>query len=209
MTDTGEGIEKEALGRIFEPFFSTKEPGKGTGLGLSTVYGFVRQSGGYIWVYSEPGMGTTFKIYLPRTHLTPDEEVSTREGRIPVPPEKRRILVVEDEPSLRDLLDRMLKELSYEPVVVAQGEEAIRLVEEQGLRPDLLLTDVVLPSVNGMDLAERLRNSLPDLKVVYMSGYTDNVIIHHGVLDRAVKFLQKPFTLKALAEKLEEAFTGS
>ncbi len=204
VTDTGCGIEPDLLDKIFEPFFTTKEKGQGTGLGLSTVYGIVRQSGGTIWVYSERGQGTTFKIYLPQTRGAPP--VTKEELRPEREPAAlgQQVLVVEDEPAVRELLEQILASAGYRVTAVANSGEALLWVEEKGLRPDLLLVDVILPGMDGSALAARLRHSLPDLKVLYMSGYTDNVIAHRGVLDPGTHFIQKPFTLDDLTQKVQE-----
>ncbi len=202
VADTGCGMDKETRSMLFEPFFTTKEKGKGTGLGLASVYGIVKQSGGNIWVYSEPGRGTTFKIYLPRT------EAETVEKSTPVRAEKAtaegvRILVVEDDKALRRLCERMLSRLGYRPVIAADGADALRRVEEKESPPDLLMTDVVMPDMSGPALAARLQQKWPDLKVLYMSGYTDSAIVHHGVLDPGVNFIEKPFTARDLADKVQ------
>ncbi|MEJ5300107.1 MAG: PAS domain S-box protein [Thermodesulforhabdaceae bacterium] len=205
VTDTGCGMDKETLSRIFEPFFTTKEKGKGTGLGLSTVYGIVKQSGGHIWVYSEPGRGTTFKIYLPQTEAKQEPrtvvvtgETETARGG------GEHILVVEDEGSLRKLIEVGLSSLGYKVTVAASGGEALLLVEEKGLKPDLVITDVVMPYISGKEMINRLQRNQPDLKVLYMSGYTDNAIVHHGILDPDIVFIQKPFTLRDLVKKVQE-----
>ncbi|MBW2093234.1 MAG: response regulator, partial [Deltaproteobacteria bacterium] len=224
MTDTGCGMDKEVLLQIFDPFFTTKEKGKGTGLGLSTVYGIVKQSGGNIWVYSEPGQGATFKIYLPVTGdqaETLAEEVARATFKIYLPvtgdqaetlaEEVAReesagggehILVVEDEESLRKLLKAMLSRSGYKVTLAANGGEALLLVEEKGLKPDLVITDVVMPGMSGRELVDRLQRKQPDLMALYMSGYTDNAIIHHGALDPGTPFIQKPFTIHDIAEKV-------
>ncbi|GAB4334853.1 MAG: hypothetical protein Kow0089_04270 [Desulfobulbaceae bacterium] len=199
MTDTGCGMDSETVSHIFEPFFTTKEKGKGTGLGLSTVYGIIKQSGGNIWVYSEPGKGTTFKIYLPAT----EEEAQAAEHHEagPEPGGSEHVLVVEDEESLRKLVERILTRHGYRVTLAANGGEALLMIDK-GLRPDLLVTDVVMPGMSGRELAERLQQILPDMKVLYMSGYTDNAIVHHGVLDKGIPFIQKPFSTHDLAAKV-------
>lgn len=200
ITDTGCGMDERTKSRLFEPFFTTKAKGRGTGLGLATVYGIVKQSGGNIWVYSEPGQGTTFKIYLPRVDEEPAagdaREAGTACGR------GELILVVEDEPVLRDLFARMIGGLGYRVVTAANGGEALMAVEEEGLRPDLLITDVVMPGMSGKVLAGRLAKTQPGLRVLYTSGYTDNAIVHHGVLDPGTPFIQKPFSVGDLAAKI-------
>jgi len=202
VTDTGCGMDKEVLSQIFDPFFTTKERGKGTGLGLATAYGIVKQSGGHIWAYSEPGRGTTFKIYLPQTEAIqeprPDAEKkeATASGG-------EHVLVVEDEKNLRKMMKAMLSRLGYRVSLAANGGEALLLMEEKGLKPDLVITDVVMPNMSGRDLADRLQRNQPGLKVLYMSGYTDNAVVHQGVLDPGTPFIQKPFTLRDIAEKIQ------
>ncbi|MGA8180574.1 MAG: response regulator [Desulfobacterales bacterium] len=202
ITDTGCGMDEATVKKIFEPFFTTKEKGKGTGLGLSTVYGIVKQSEGNIWVYSEPGKGTTFKIYLPQTQAErATKEVSIDQGDIRFG--EVTILAVEDDPALRKLIERMLERLQCPVNTAANGGEALLMVEEKGLRPDLLITDMVMPGMNGKALADRLRITQPDLKVLYMSGYTDNSIVHRGVLDPGTPFIQKPFSFRDLTSRIE------
>jgi two-component system cell cycle sensor histidine kinase/response regulator CckA len=201
LSDTGCGMEKEVLAHIFDPFFTTKEKGKGTGLGLATVYGIVKQSGGNIWAYSEPGQGSTFKIYLPVTGDQAEAlagEAAQKEPAVG----GEHILVVEDEAALRGLFEAILSRLGYKVTLAANGGEALLLVEEKGLKPDLVITDVVMPGMSGSVLSGRLRRKQPDLKVLFMSGYTDNAIVHHGVLDPGTPFIQKPFTPRNLAEKV-------
>ncbi len=207
VSDTGSGIETSVLPHIFEPFFTTKPPGKGTGLGLSTVYGVVRQSGGFVNVYSELGQGTTFKIYLPRVEAEVREPAPAEMAPVR-PAGGETVLVVEDEAALRELIARVLGGLGYEVLVAGSGQEALALVGGRQEPPDLLLTDVVLPGgMQGNRLAEELRLIWPDLRVLYMSGYTRNAIVHGGRLDEGVSFLEKPFTpdrlVKAVREVLE------
>lgn len=207
LTDTGTGMDRETMAHIFEPFFTTKEIGKGTGLGLATVYGIVKQSGGGILVDSEPGQGTRFRIYLPtatrsaETREFPTGQPGTQRGR-------ESILIVEDEPALRELVENVLRGLGYRVYAAANGEEAVRLVEQFGLEPELLLTDVVMPGMSGAQLVERLRHARPGLRVLYMSGYTDDTLTRHLALDSGVPFIQKPFSAPALSEKVREAFCG-
>ncbi len=204
ISDTGVGISREMQENIFEPFFTTKEKGKGTGLGLSTVYGIVKQSGGNIWVYSEPGQGATFKIYLPRVEEELDDVKLQRNVHL-LPRGSETILLVEDEASVRDLAVRLLKQQGYTVWEAANGEEALRIVHEHaGERIHLLLTDVVMPQVGGKDLAERLKSSMPDLRVLFTSGYTDDAIVHRGMLAPGIDFLQKPFSLATLTQKVRE-----
>jgi len=204
VSDDGCGMDKDTLAKIFEPFFTTKGMGVGTGLGLSTVYGIVRQNNGFINVYSEPGQGTTLKVYLPRhggqalPELT-DSQAAAIDGS------GRTILLVEDETALLQLNQRMLISLGYSVLAAATPNEAIQLAREGQGQIDLLLTDVVMPEMNGRELAAKLHDFLPAMKQVFMSGYTANVIAHHGVLDEGVYFLQKPFLKKDLAAKLNAA----
>jgi len=203
ISDTGVGMTKEVQERVFEPFFTTKEMGRGTGLGLSTVYGIVKQSGGNIWVYSEVGRGSTFKIYLPRVEEALEEGV--REEVIgEVPRGSETILVVEDEEVVRKLAVRLLKKQGYKVLEAPDGGQAFILCEKYQDPIHLILTDVVMPGMSGRELVERLQRIHPEVRVLYMSGYTDNVILHHGILEEGVAFIQKPFTLETLARKVRE-----
>jgi len=203
VSDTGMGMTPEVKERLFEPFFTTKEMGKGTGLGLSTVYGIVKQSGGNIWVYSEPGQGTTFKIYLPQVD-EPLEELREEEIR-EIPHGSETVLVVEDEETVRKLAVRILKRQGYKVLEAEDGGKAFMLCEKFKEAIHLILTDVVMPGMSGRKLAERLKEIHPEAKVLYMSGYTDNAILHHGVLEPGIQFLQKPFTVEGLSRKVREA----
>jgi PAS domain S-box-containing protein len=204
VSDTGVGMSKDVKEKIFEPFFTTKEKGKGTGLGLSTVYGIVKQSGGNIWVYSEPGHGTAFKIYLPRV----EEELETLNGRDEtdsLPRGSETVLLVEDERLVRELAHRLLSGNGYAILEAADGEEALRVAQDHaGKKIHLLLTDVVMPQMGGKELADQLKILRPGIKVLYTSGYTDEAIVHHGVLDPGTQFLQKPFSPKTLLHKVRE-----
>jgi len=203
VSDTGVGMDAATQARIFEPFFTTKEIGKGTGLGLATVYGIVKQSGGWIWVYSEPGQGTTFKIYLPRvTEAVPPAAVT------PAPPASVRgsetILLVEDDEMIRNLVQKVLQANGYRVLVAANGRNAEQVAGQHDGPIHLLVTDVVMPGMNGREVAQRLAGARAGIKVLYLSGYTDDAIVHHGVLEPGVAFLQKPFTPAVLGRKVRE-----
>jgi two-component system, cell cycle sensor histidine kinase and response regulator CckA len=209
ISDTGMGMDSETQSHIFEPFFTTKGP-KGTGLGLSTVYGIVKQSGGYIWVYSEPGKGTTFKIYLPRVPeraeaaqvVVPAEPAFTEPGT-------ETILLAEDEANLRYLARQFLEKQGYKVIEAADGAVAMQIaVAHEGVI-HLLLTDVIMPGMNGRELAQRISEIRPQTKILYMSGYTENVIGHNGTLDAGIRLLQKPFTLRELKSKVREVLDSS
>jgi PAS domain S-box-containing protein len=206
VTDNGCGMDADTQAHIFEPFYTTKEKGKGTGLGLATVYGIVKQSGGYVWVYSEIGRGTTFKIYLPSV----EEEVAPREIRKAVaslPRGTETVLLVEDEEGVRELAKEYLESCGYKVLVAQNGQAAIDLVSKHSGPIDLMMTDIVMPGLSGSDLAKQVKSLRPDIRVVYMSGYTDQAIIHHGILSSDVLLLQKPFTMSTLAHKLREALS--
>jgi CheY-like chemotaxis protein len=203
VADTGKGMDAEIMIHLFEPFYTSKETGKGTGLGLSTVYGIVKQSGGEIVVESEPGRGAIFNIYLPRiTDLT--QRAPATQGERPVRAGTETILLVEDEIGVRQLVREMLHRLGYKIHEASSGADAVRIFAQHQNTIDLLLTDVIMPQMSGRDLAERLKALQPSLKVLYISGYTDDMLAHHGVLESNVYLLQKPFAPDELAKKLRE-----
>ncbi|MDZ7762551.1 MAG: PAS domain S-box protein [Desulfovermiculus sp.] len=204
VSDTGSGMSLEMQDQVFDPFFTTKEKNKGTGLGLSTVYGIVKQSKGNIWVYSEPGQGTTFKIYLPQA----EKDHPSREPKPEIKPTlqgNERVLVVEDDPSVRKIAAKNLIRFGYTVFSAANGDEALAICREHKKEIDVLLTDVVMPGMSGKELVQKLQGQGMEISVVYMSGYTDNAIVHHGVLDPGLFFLQKPFSPESLASKVREA----
>jgi len=203
VSDSGMGMTQGVRDRVFEPFFTTKETGKGTGLGLSTVYGIVKQSGGNIWVYSEPGKGTTFKIYLPRVD-EPLEELKEKMVKEEIPRGNETILIVEDEEDVLTLAGRILSRQGYKVLEVTNGGEALEVCREEKQPIHLILTDVVMPQMSGRELIERCREIRQDFKAIYMSGYTDNTITHHGILEKGLDYIQKPFTIEGLTRKVRE-----
>ena len=204
ISDTGIGMDAETRRRIFEPFFTTKPAGEGTGLGLATVYGIVKQSGGHIWVYSEPGQGTTFKIYLPCVD-EPTQVEAAAAAAAPVARGHETVLLVEDTGSLREVIREVLEQQGYTVLVASQGEEALALAQEHGGVIDLLLTDVVMPKLGGGDLARQLRGLRPALRVLYMSGYAGGAVSRLGALEEGFVLLEKPFTGERLARAVREA----
>jgi len=202
VSDTGTGMDRETQARIFEPFFTTKELGKGTGLGLSTVFGIVKQSGGNIWVYSEPGGGTTFKVYFPQVN---DADIEPLEVlQLPVLNGTETILLVEDQDEVRRVAHRILTRFGYHVIEARNAGEALLTCEQYPRTIHLLLTDVVMPLLGGRQLAERLVQIRADLKVLFMSGYTENAIVHHGILDAGIEYVQKPLVPDALARRVRE-----
>jgi len=206
VSDTGAGMDEETRRRIFEPFFTTKEVGKGTGLGLSMVQGIVEQSGGYIGVYSEPGLGTAFKIYLPEAVAAPAGSRKPDIAPVPVTRGRETVLVVEDQTEVRKFAAFALSSYGYRVIQASNAGEALLLCEREREREriDLVLTDVVMPNMSGKELADRLGRRWPGIKVLFMSGYTDDAIVHHGVLDKSAEFIQKPFSPDQLAAKVQE-----
>jgi len=203
MTDTGAGMTPEIQAHIFEPFFTTKGPGKGTGLGLATVYGIVKQSGGFIYVYSEPGRGATFKIYLPAIDQ-PAAAGKSVPGIKAAAGGAETILLVEDEDAVRSIIRLILRRAGYTVLEASRGTAAVRLAEQHSGPIHLLITDVVMPEMGGRQLVEHLARLRPDLKVLYLSGYTDDAVVRHGILQADVAFLQKPFTMAALTNKVRQ-----
>jgi PAS domain S-box-containing protein len=208
ISDNGSGMDKDIMKNIFDPFFTTKEMGKGTGLGLSTVYGIVKQSNGNIWVYSEPNEGTTFKIYFPRIV---DKETSHPETKpkIKNQPGTETILLVEDEEIVRKIVDRILSNNGYKTITAHNGPSAIQISKDYPDKIHLLLTDVIMPKMNGVELYENMKPIIPDIKILYMSGYTDNEIVHHGILDPGINFIQKPVSEEKLLQKVREVLDES
>jgi two-component system, cell cycle sensor histidine kinase and response regulator CckA len=202
VSDTGIGMDAKTLSHIFEPFFTTKEAGKGTGLGLSTIYGIVKQNLGHIWVYSEPGHGTTFKVYIPR--VSDGVEAVEQTEPMDVIKGKETILVVEDELAVRNLVCQILIAKGYKVIEASNGVDALLLLEQHSEPIHLIITDVIMPFMSGKEFADKALDKHKDLKVLFMSGYTDEAILPHGVLDPGVAFIQKPFTTVSLAIKVRE-----
>ncbi|HXO86695.1 MAG TPA: ATP-binding protein, partial [Gemmatimonadales bacterium] len=208
ISDTGTGMDAETQTRVFEPFFTTKERGKGTGLGLATVYGIVKQSGGYIWVYSEVGIGTTFKVYLPRV-AGPAEPL----GAVPAPSGSLQgsetILVVEDQEEVRTLIRKILEARGYRVLAAADGASALQLAALHPAPIHLLVSDVIMPGMSGREVSLLLTTTRTAMRTLYLSGYTDESIVPHGVLEEGVEFLQKPFTADGLARKVRQVLDAA
>jgi CheY-like chemotaxis protein len=209
VSDTGHGMPPDILARVFEPFFTTKGEGRGTGLGLPMVFGFVKQSGGHIKIYSEPDEGTSVKMYLPRAIGVDPTTIQRASAPADLPLGHATILVVEDETGVREITVAILRSLGYRVLDAKDGDEALRVAAEHTAGVDLLLTDVVLPgSLRGRELAERITARHPGVKVLFMSGYTENAIVHHGRLDDGVQLLSKPFKREQLARKVAETLSA-
>jgi PAS domain S-box-containing protein len=208
VADTGQGIDSKHLPHIFEPFYTTKKEGKGTGLGLATVYGIVKQNGGFIWLYSEPGQGTSFKIYLPQVHSVSSEARVTKPAE-PSPRGRETVLLVEDEASVRQASRQFLIGSGYSVLEAFDGEDALREAREHDGPIHLMITDVVMPRMSGPTLAEKLADIRPDIKVLFVSGHAERTILQHGKVDVTKHFLQKPFSLKTLARKVREVLETS
>ena len=206
-SDTGTGMPPEVIERAFDPFYTTKGVGKGTGLGLSQVFGFIKQSGGHIKIYSEPGHGTTVKMYLPRWFGSDAPDRPGDDGSIPRGSSDEIVLVVEDETNVRHMSVDALNELGYTVIQASDGEAALSLLQVQPL-VHLLFTDIVMPGINGRKLADKAVEMLPGLKVLFTTGYTQNAVVHNGMLDPGVAFLPKPFTLQQLARKVRQVMDG-
>ena len=202
VTDTGTGISKEIQEHIFDPFFTTKEVGKGTGLGLATVYGIVKQSGGYVWVDSELGQGACFTIYLPRVKGTIASDMSAKAEAQPRGTET--LLVAEDEEALREAMCDYLRSLGYTVLAASSGQQALSVASQHEGHIDLLITDLVMPEMSGRELSQMLESFRPDLKTIYMSGYTDDAVLRRGIQVLNATFLQKPFSLGTLARKVRD-----
>jgi CheY-like chemotaxis protein len=203
VSDNGVGMDETTRALIFEPFFSTKDRTKGTGLGLATVYGIVHQAGGHIWVYSEPGRGATFKVYLPRIDQAVDA-VHAPQAASPAPRGSETILLVEDDWQVRDLLAAGLKAQGYTLIVASDGQEALDRAAAARIPVDILVTDVVLPVLSGPEVAARLTETMPNLPVLFMSGYAEDAVVHQGVVDAGVAFLSKPFSVADLGRRIRD-----
>jgi CheY-like chemotaxis protein len=202
------GMDATTQARMFEPFFTTKTQGKGTGLGLSTVYGIVKQSEGNIWVYSELGKGTTFKVYLPRVDEVAPIRVA-QETLSELQPGRETVLLTEDEEPVRRLTKMILEMNGYQVLEAASGDEALSIYKQHGGHIELIITDVVMPKMGGRELAQSLVALTPGVKVLYLSGYTDDAIVRHGLLDQRLAFLQKPFTPDSLLRKMREVLDAN
>ena len=203
MSDDGCGMDREILNKIFEPFFTTKEVGRGTGLGLATVYGIVKQNDGFINVYSDPGKGTTAKIYLPVQEIKA-EHIVTESPMLSSTKNTETVLAVEDELAILEMITGMLEHQGYNVIAASAPVDAIRMAKEYDGVIHLLLTDVIMPGMNGSDLSKNLIPLYPKIKSLFMSGYTANIIAHHGILEGDINFIQKPFSMQDMASKIRE-----
>jgi signal transduction histidine kinase/CheY-like chemotaxis protein len=208
ISDTGAGMSQETLSRVFEPFFTTKDAGRGTGLGLSMVYGFVKQSGGHVTLYSEPGQGTTVKMYFPRYFGEAVANETLSQDQVPGAAGQEFVLVVEDNDEVREFSSSVLRDLGYEVIEAREADSAAKILRNEG-HIDLMFTDVVLPGRSGRELADEARQLRPDLKILFTTGYSRNAIVHHGRLDPGVQLLSKPFTVEQLALKVRQVLDGS
>ncbi len=208
IEDSGCGMDLQTQARIFDPFFTTKELGKGTALGLATVYGIVKQTGGYIWVYSEIGQGTVFRVYLPRTDKAA-QSAEREQTELQELQGSETILVAEDSESLREMAQEYLESMGYNVIAAASGEKALQWAKEFDGPIHLLLTDVVMPEMSGPELANQLASLRPGMKIIFTSGYTDDAIARQGILDPEVAFIQKPYRPRALAKKIRQVLNGS
>jgi len=203
VSDTGMGMDEEVKNKIFEPFFTTKETGRGTGLGLATVFGIVKQNNGHIDVYSEPGKGTTFKIYWPATDGNASDQQRTKVNSLPLRGNETA-LIVEDDKAVKEFACRVLNEYGYNTICASNGEQALNLLKETTEKIDLVITDLIMPKMSGKELAEKLISLSPNIKILFASGYTDNHIVHSGVLEEGINFIQKPYSAKALVGKVRQ-----
>ncbi len=203
ISHNGEGMNKETQKNIFDPFFTTKKEGQGTGLGLATVYGIVKQHNGHIEVYSEIGEGTTFKVYFPQVHEKA-EAIVRKSPLADLPRGGETVFIVEDESMVRNIAIKILTRLGYKVMNAENGPNALAIIEKQQTPIDLLLTDVVMPNMNGRELAEKIKGFYPNIKILFSSGYTEDVIAHHGVLDEGIDFIGKPYTPQSLAMKVRK-----
>jgi CheY-like chemotaxis protein len=208
ISDTGAGMSQETLSRVFEPFFTTKDAGRGTGLGLSMVYGFVKQSGGHVTLYSEPGQGTTVKMYFPRYFGEAVANETLSQDQVPGAAGQEFVLVVEDNDEVREFSSSVLRDLGYEVIEAREADSAAKILRNEG-HIDLMFTDVVLPGRSGRELADEARQLRPDLKILFTTGYSRNAIVHHGRIDPGVQLLSKPFTVEQLALKVRQVLDGS
>jgi CheY-like chemotaxis protein len=204
VSDTGSGMSRDVVGRAFEPFFTTKEAGQGTGLGLSQVYGFVRQSGGHVKIYSEVGHGTTVKMYFPRFICRDAEDTQDASDPIAEAEAEETVLVVEDDADVRSYLSDMLRDLNYRVIATANAQAALHVLIDDQRRVDLMLTDVIMPGMNGRELGRRAEALRPSLRILYMTGYSRNAMVHQGRLEEGVQLIQKPVSQAMLAGRIRE-----